>query len=225
LTWNIDADAVGAAEIAANAVGTSEINDGTVAEADLNIANAAAADKYLQWTGSAMQWADKGYIDPTDPTYGLAVGNTGAQNSTALQAAFDAAHSSGKAVATWAVGPFAVDPATTLQIKDHSVFMPNTRLTLGNPSGITLLRVKHPTAGTNISNRILYLPKIEALKTGGNGVWVASSIGIQITNAYHNTIYVPYVKDFETGLETSGDNSVQQCLSGDSEQQQEGPGL
>lgn len=134
--------------------------------------------------------------------FGFSPSATASANTAALQAAINAADSSKKALVCYHPGPFAIDPAVTIQFKDHDVDMSNVVLSVTSPTTITVL-VQHPSGGANlILGRSIRLPKIAGTKAALG--WANASTGIRIVNLYQSQVYIPHVANHQIGLQVSG---------------------
>ena len=120
-TWTIDADAVTTVKIADGAVTSAKILDGTIIDQDINASAAIAATKlsFTQTgTGAVARSIDaklKDLVSVAD--FGVAPSETGANNTTRLQAAIDALSAVGGGTLFFPAGTYT--HAGTLTLKNN----------------------------------------------------------------------------------------------------------
>ncbi len=123
-------------------------------------------------------------------------------NYTTLQAALNAAESTGK----FLFGDSTTDTTitSTLSIK-CSCDLSSLTLTVDATVVTTAIRVGPNSAGNYLFDKDIKLPRItNSAKVGAGWTGFSSSIGIEIANVYQSRILVPYVYNFGVGLTCGG---------------------
>lgn len=127
------------------------------------------------------------------------VGPTSQGDVVTLQAAADEAAATGKRL----IAAGTITTASTLTIKSDCDLSQLTYNYTGSSAGVRV-----GSTGAAFFRHELYLPYVvAAAKTVNGWAQVVGTVGVDVVNCYGTDIHVPYVKNFELGLQLRGSTS------------------